>query len=137
MFQNVLVAAYVLIFITFLVSFLHAYLTVKLIGANQKWAKGIPLMPYPDAPENLKLVKNNIQNLFEFPVIFYVLCVFCFIQGIQDQLVIALSWGYVLLRLAHSYLHIFSQNTLLRGHAFIVSNLVLFVMLLTLLKSMH
>ena len=92
-------------------------------------------MPYPDAPENLKLVKNNIQNLFEFPVIFYVLCVFCFIQGIQDQLVIALSWIYVVLRLVHSYSHIFSQNTLLRGHAFIVSNLVLFVMLLILLQS--
>jgi hypothetical protein len=137
MFQNVLVAAYVLIFITFLVSFLHAYLTVKLIGANQKWAKGIPLMPYPDAPENLKLVKNNIQNLFEFPVIFYVLCVFYFIQGIQDQLIIALSWSYVLLRLVHSYLHLFAQNTLLRGSTFLLSNLVLFVMLLAILKAMY
>ena len=137
MFQNVLVAAYVLIFITFLVSFLHAYLTVKLIGASQKWAKGIPLMPYLDAPENLKLVKNNIQNLFEFPVIFYVLCVFYFIQGIQDQLIIALSWSYVLLRLVHSYLHLFAQNTLLRGSTFLLSNLVLFVMLLAILKAMY
>ena len=92
-------------------------------------------MPYPDAPENLKLIKNNIQNLFEFPVIFYVLCVFYFIQGIQDQLIIALSWSYVLLRLVHSYLHLFAQNTLLRGSTFLLSNLVLFVMLLILLQS--
>ena len=137
MFQNVLVAAYVLIFVTFLVSFLHVYLSVKLTGPNQKWSKGIPLMPYPDAPENLKLVKNNIQNLFEFPVIFYVLCVFYFIQGIQDQLIIALSWSYVLLRLVHSYLHLFAQNTLLRGSTFLLSNLVLFVMLLAILKAMY
>ena len=137
MFQNVLVAAFVLIFVTFLVSFLHVYLSVKLTGPNQKRSKGIPLMPYPDAPENLKLVKNNIQNLFEFPVIFYVLCAFCFIQGIQDQLVLALSWSYVLLRAVHSYLHIFSQNTLLRGYAFFVSNLILFLLLLTLLRNMH
>ena len=137
MFQNVLVAAYVLIFLTFLVSFLHAYVSVKLTGPNQKWAKGIPLMPYPDAPENLKLIKNNIQNLFEFPVIFYVLCVFYFIQGIQDQLIIALSWSYVLLRLVHSYLHLFAQNTLLRGSTFLLSNLVLFVMLLAILKAMY
>ena len=137
MFQNILVAAYVLIFLTFLVSFWHAYVSVKLTGPNQKWAEGIPLMPYPDAPENLKLVKNNIQNLFEFPVIFYVLCVFYFIQGIQDQLIIALSWSYVLLRLVHSYLHLFAQNTLLRGSTFLLSNLVLFVMLLAILKAMY
>ena len=40
MFQNILVAAYMLIFLTFLVSFLHAYVSVKLTGPNQKWAKG-------------------------------------------------------------------------------------------------
>ena len=36
MFQNVLVAAYALIFLTFLVSFLHAYLSVKLTGAQSE-----------------------------------------------------------------------------------------------------
>jgi|TARA_B110000908_G_scaffold159893_1_gene202574 hypothetical protein len=137
MFENFLVPTYVLIFLTFLVSFLHAYVSVKLTGPNQKWAKGIPLMPYPDAPENLKLIKNNIQNLFEFPVIFYVLCILCFIQGIQDQFLIILSWGYVVLRWVHSYLHLFAQNTLLRGSTFLLSNLMLFVMLLAMLKVMH
>jgi hypothetical protein len=105
--------------------------------SDPRWADGVPSMPYPNAPDSLKLIKNNIQNLFEFPVIFYVLSVFCFIQGIQDQLLMTLSWSYVVLRIAHSYLHIFVTSTTLRGHVFVLSNLVLFVMLLGMLRTMH
>ena len=86
MFENFLVPAYVMILITFLVGFLHVFATLKLMKSDPRWADGVPSMPYPNAPDSLKLIKNNIQNLFEFPVIFYVLSVFCFIQGIQDQL---------------------------------------------------
>ena len=105
--------------------------------SDPRWADGVPSMPYPNAPDSLKLIKNNIQNLFEFPVIFYVLSVFCFIQGIQDQLLMTLSWSYLVLRIAHSYLHIFVRSTTLRGHVFVLSNLVLFVMLLGMLRTIH
>ena len=137
MFENFLVPAYVLILATLLVTFFHAYATVKLMRPGQQWAKGIPAMPYSDAPDTLKLIKHNIQNLFELPIIFYVLSIFCFIQGIQDQFLIILSWCYVLLRVVHSYLHIFVSSTTLRGHTYVLSNLVLFVMLLMMMRTMH
>jgi hypothetical protein len=137
MFENFLVPAYVMILTTFLVGFLHVFATLKLMKSDPRWEDGVPAMPYPNAPDSLKLIKNNIQNLFEFPVIFYVLSVFCFIQGIQDQLLMTLSWSYVVLRIAHSYLHIFVTSTTLRGHVFVLSNLVLFVMLLGMLRTMH
>ena len=137
MFENFLVPAYVMILITFLVGFLHVFATLKLMKSDPSWADGVPSMPYPNAPDSLKLIKNNIQNLFEFPVIFYVLSIFCFIQGIQDQLLMTMSWSYVILRTVHSYLHIFVTSTALRGPVFVLSNLVLFVMLLGMLRTMH
>ena len=73
MFENFLVPAYVMILITFLVGFLHVFATLKLMNSDPRWADGVPSMPYPNAPDSLKLIKNNIQNLFEFPIIFYVL----------------------------------------------------------------
>ena len=70
MFENFLVPAYVMILTTFLVGFLHVFATLKLMKSDPRWADGVPSMPYPNAPDSLKLIKNNIQNLFEFPVIF-------------------------------------------------------------------
>ena len=65
MFENFLVPAYVMILITFLVGFLHVFATLKLMKSDPRWVDGVPSMPYPNAPDSLKLIKNNIQNLFD------------------------------------------------------------------------
>ncbi|HAZ80964.1 MAG TPA: hypothetical protein DCX08_13630 [Porticoccaceae bacterium] len=137
MFANFLVPAYFLMLVTFMVMFIHMFATIKIGRPDQVWAKGIPLMPYATAPDNIKIIKNSIQNLFEMPVLYYVMTIFCFIQGLQDQTLIMLSWGYLLLRIIHTGIHLFSQNTMARGLSFVLSNLVLLGMLLGMMRTMH
>ncbi|MDA8651006.1 MAPEG family protein [Porticoccaceae bacterium] len=137
MFSNILVPAYMLILITFIVSFIHLFATLKISKPNQQWADGIPLMPYGSSPDNLKLIKNNIQNLFEMPVLFYVMTLFCFVQGLQNETLIILSWAYVMLRGIHSAVHIFTRHTMARGLIYVFSNLALLAMLLIMMRSIH
>jgi len=45
---------------------------------------------------------DNLKNQFEIPVLFYVLCIFCFISGISSLALTLLAWVYVALRIFHA-----------------------------------
>lgn len=71
---------------------------------------------------------DNFKNLFETPVLFYVAITVALVLFIQDPLLDGLAWAYVMLRVAHSLVHI-SYNLVM--HRFIVyfsSTLILWAM---------
>ena len=70
MFENFLVPAYVMILTTFLVGFLHVFATLKLMKSDPRWADGVPSMPYPNAPDSLKLIKNTFKIYLNFLLFF-------------------------------------------------------------------
>ena len=136
---EIFVPMFYMVLLTFTVSLVGTIVRFKNVLIDKKHT-GIEMMkfsPPSSASVIIKQADRNLTNLFEFPIIFYVLSVFCFIQGIQDQLLMTLSWSYIVLRTVHSYLHIFVTSTALRGPVFVLSNLVLFVMLLGMLRTMH
>ena len=45
---------------------------------------------------------DNFMNLFEVPVLFYVLVLATMLAGVQDTLLLALAWAFVALRAMHS-----------------------------------
>ena len=74
MFENILFPTFGLIVLTFAVGLLHTIASVDLTRKSKEWEEsGIPREPYEDAPLKLRLLKNNISNLFEFTIIFYFL----------------------------------------------------------------
>ena len=74
MLTNILVPALGLILLTFVIGLIHTIASVNLMGKGKDWEEsGIPIEPYKDAPLHLKIIKNNISNIFEFSVIFYFL----------------------------------------------------------------
>ena len=76
-----------LVILTLIVGFIHTYGSVWLLKNDKKWkTSGIPLDPPPSSPEWLILIKNNLINLFEFPVLFYVIATISFVQNIDDAL---------------------------------------------------
>ena len=92
-----------LVIITLLVGFIHTYGSVWLMNNDKKWKKdGIPLNPKSSSPEWLLLIKNNLTNLFEFPIIFYLISTIAYLQNINDIFLLVNCWIYVLLRAAHS-----------------------------------
>ena len=130
MFGNLLFPGLVLMALTMVVSFYHTYGSMRLMKPGNDWEKGIPSDPYPNAPKDLQMVKNNIKNLFEYPIIFYALLILIYTLDKSDLPFIYLSWIYVLLRIVHSFYHIFMDNTHLRGGFWLVSQFILLAILI-------
>jgi hypothetical protein len=71
---------------------------------------------------------DHFRNLFEVPVMFYALCAFLAVTKLTTLLLLACAWGYVVLRAAHTYVHLTSNKVVRRFQAFVASTIVLYVM---------
>jgi hypothetical protein len=82
------------------------------------------------AAETLQKVQSadHFRNLFEAPVLFYVLCGFLAITQFATPLLLACAWGYVVLRALHSYIHLTHNTVIRRFQAYVASMLVLWGM---------
>ena len=71
---------------------------------------GSELMKIPlpaSAAEITKQADRNLINLFEFPILFYAICVVLYVTGKVDANFVVLAYWFVGLRVAHSLYHIF------------------------------
>jgi len=71
--------------------------------------------PFDAGSKILKNAQRNLANLFEFPVLFYVICICIFITGKVDNTFIDLAYLFFYLRLAHSIYHIFFNQLIVKG----------------------
>jgi hypothetical protein len=71
---------------------------------------------------------DNYKNLFEMPVLFYLLCALLYVtQQVSVGMLIA-AWAYVALRYLHSFIHIGYNKVMDRFKVFIVSATLLYGM---------
>ncbi len=68
---------------------------------------------------------DNYRNLFEMPVFFYAAVIVASLVGAVTPLSLALAWGYVALRVVHSWIHCGHNRVRHRLSAFFASNLML------------
>ena len=71
---------------------------------------GSELMKIPlpaSAAQITKQADRNLINLFEFPIVFYAICVVLYVTGKVDAYFVLLAYWFVGLRVAHSLYHIF------------------------------
>jgi hypothetical protein len=71
---------------------------------------------------------DNFRNLFEVPVLFYVLCVALVLAGGSTPAFLAAAWAYVALRALHSLVHVTYNRVMHRFLAYVASTLLLFAM---------
>ena len=71
---------------------------------------------------------DHFRNLFEMPVLFYVLCALLATTELTTPLLLACAWGYVALRAYHAYIHLTHNKVIRRFQAYVASCIVLFVM---------
>lgn len=71
---------------------------------------------------------NNLKNLFEMPILFYVAILLALLLLVQDQLMVLLSWAYVGARFAHSLIHCSYNDVNHRFAAYAVSCVVLLLL---------
>jgi len=77
-----------------------------------------------EAPEYLLAARDHYKNLFELPVLFYLLMVLLIYTGF-DTVDIWLAWGFVLLRCVHSYIRWTSNFVPYRYRIFVAGGTVL------------
>lgn len=83
-------------------------------------------------PDRINNPSNNFKNLFELPVLFYLLCLLVMQAGLSDAGWRAMAWGFVALRTLHSLIHCTLNIVKWRFAAYLLSSLLLWAMLLRL-----
>ena len=71
---------------------------------------------------------ENFRNLFEVPVLFYLLCVALAVSGATTPGFVTAAWGYVALRALHSLIHVTYNRVVHRFLAYVASTVLLFGM---------
>ncbi|MGD8925404.1 MAG: MAPEG family protein [Thioalkalispiraceae bacterium] len=72
-------------------------------------------------PEYMTQAEQHYINLFESPVLFYVIGVLLYMTQFVDVISLSLAWAYVLVRLAHAYVHMGHNRILMRRNVFLLS----------------
>lgn len=71
---------------------------------------------------------DNFRNLFEVPVLFYVLCVAVTATGMAGPALVIAGWAFVALRALHSFIHVTYNRVMHRFAVYAASTLLLFGM---------
>ena len=86
-----------------------------------------------EPPESVLKTTRHWANLFEAPVLFYLLCVIMITLQTQSALLVQLAWGYVIVRCLHSLIHLTYNKVAHRLFLFLISQFVLLGMWIILL----
>jgi hypothetical protein len=79
-------------------------------------------------PEDSAKFSRHFINLFEVPTLFYVVCLAAMVAGVATPAMTGLAWAYVLVRVAHAYIHLGANRLRKRRNAFAIGWLVLLAM---------
>ncbi len=80
-----------------------------------------------DIPDEVAQAARNYTNLFEVPMLFYTAGAIAIALGIQVPAMIITAWIFVLARIAHSWIHLTSNNVIHRMRAYMLGNICVLV----------
>ena len=106
---EIFILMYYMVLLTLSVFLLSTLLRFKNILVDKSHT-GSELMKIPlpsSAAEITKQADRNLANLFEFPILFYAICIVLYVSGKVDDYFLLLGFWFVGLRVAHSVYHIF------------------------------
>jgi hypothetical protein len=75
------------------------------------------------SPPSVSNPSDNLKNLFEIPVIFYVLILYLFVTNQVDALYLNAAWLFAILRGLHSIVHCTFNLVMLRFYLYLFSTL--------------
>ena len=102
-----------------------SFITGKNISPKDLAAPGELARLSPPAVSN---PADNLKNLFEIPVLFYVLIALALPLRHADLFIVLMSWVFVVTRFAHAGIFVTSNNVRQRGQAWFAGVLVLLAM---------
>jgi len=79
-------------------------------------------------PESAAKLSRQFTNIFESPTLFYVVCLAALATAQSTTAFLLMAWSYVILRVAHAYIHTGKNKIRPRLTVYFASWLVLMVM---------
>tara|TARA_B110000881_G_C18353816_1_gene402844 strand:- start:135 stop:536 length:402 start_codon:yes stop_codon:yes gene_type:complete len=107
-----------MVLLTFIVAGIaikHRFASVKNGTVSARFYK---LMEGENVPEIITKSTRCFNNMFEVPVLFYVVCTLYISLNIDSSLAIVLAWSFVILRYLHAFIHLSYNYVLHRMLAF-------------------
>jgi hypothetical protein len=77
------------------------------------------------SPPDVANPSDNLKNLFEIPVLFYVLVLYLFVTKQVDALYVISAWCFVVFRVLHSAVHCTINIVILRFALYVFSTLAI------------
>ena len=78
-------------------------------------------------PANFLSARQHYKNMFEIPILFYILCILLIINNNYTQFDVILAWGFVVFRALHSLARIPNRDVNLRFGLFAGSFIMLVI----------
>ena len=125
--QMVLLPVFVQVALTFALLFWMASARTRSVVRGETKIRDTAL-GQPAWPEQPTKISNCFNSQLQLPVLFYVLVIFALMTKLADLLFVVMAWLFVLLRLAHAYIHTTSNHVPTRFKVFAAGMFVLLVM---------
>ena len=78
-----------------------------------------------DEPAESLVVRNNIANQFELPLLFHACCIVLYVTQADNLPAVILAWLFVATRYAHAFVHVTSNSLRYRSPLFAMGYVVL------------
>ena len=82
------------------------------------------------SPVDVRNPSDNLKNLFEIPVLFYVICLYLYVAEQVDTIYLVAAWIFFAFRVVHSLVHCLTSNVMLRFAVYCVSTAAVWFMAL-------
>jgi hypothetical protein len=82
------------------------------------------------SPPSVSNPSDNLQNLFEIPIIFYALVLYLFVTQQVDAVYVNMAWIFVLFRILHSAVHCTFNLVMLRFYLYLISTIAVWSMVI-------
>ena len=77
------------------------------------------------SPHDVSNPTDNFKNLFEIPVLFYLLTTYLYVVQQVDVTNLIAAWGFVFFRVLHSIVHCTVNIVMLRFYLYLSASLIL------------
>ena len=126
--MHILYPAFALMALTMFCMIRLAFLRLAAVRSGEIDPRFFRLFRGYDEPDKLAAYSRHIVNLFEAPLLFYVIILTAYVTRQSEPWLIGLAWAYVALRFVHTYVHLTSNVVIVRFRIFALSMLTLIVL---------
>lgn len=111
---------YAMVILVVIVAMVMLRSRVKAIRERKVSIKYFRAMSGAEIPESVQIPARHFSNLFEIPVLFFIVCLASQMMGVAGASMVTLAWIFVGARYVQAFVHLTYNNVLHRMAAYFV-----------------